>query len=186
MLNPPVWYLQNRSLLLPHLITSGPEGKIVRRGDDTPDFFDPYDKSPRLASLPVPALPPSAEPVWTKLESRKSWKTLFRGTLKRSDPRQDEEEDHPYHVNVESLHTSGTSTPNGRGHSYAGMGSGHAARWVAEEGTAMTPTERKIAAREGYKGLGGRKSKAKRKVGMEIGRDKGGGEPDDGRFDAPW
>jgi hypothetical protein len=51
----------------------------------------------------------------------------------------------------------------------------------------MTPTERKAAARENYKALGGRKSRMKRKMGGELGaRDKGGVVVDDGRFDAPF
>lgn len=52
----------------------------------------------------------------------------------------------------------------------------------------MTPTERKVAAREGYKALGGRKSRAKRRMGGEFGaRDRaGGGDEDDPRYTAPW
>lgn len=51
----------------------------------------------------------------------------------------------------------------------------------------MTPTERKVAAREVYKAMGGRKAKGKRKMAGEFGaRDKGGAVEDDGRFDAPW
>lgn len=70
------------------------------------------------------------------------------------------------------------------------MGSGNAGRWAdagASSG-ALTPSERKLAAREGYKALGGRKSRAKRKMGGDLGaRDKGGATViDDGRFDAPW
>ena len=50
----------------------------------------------------------------------------------------------------------------------------------------MTPTERKMAAREGYKALAGRKARRKRKMAGELGvRDKGGAL-DDGKFEAPW
>ncbi len=67
------------------------------------------------------------------------------------------------------------------------MGAGSASRW-ASEGVAreMTATERKVAAREGYKALGGRKSRAKRKMGGDLGSKDKGGAVNDGRFDAPW
>ncbi|ORY22615.1 hypothetical protein BCR39DRAFT_551155 [Naematelia encephala] len=184
-----VWFLQNRALTLPHLSGYPPgsnaSGKIRRLDTDTPEFFDPYDKTPRLSSLPTPALPNSQTPVWSKLESKKQWKTVFHGTLKRSDPNAEEEID-SRRVDIASLHSSGRATPSG-GHAHAGSGSGGAAKWVGvgDEG-GMTPTERKLAAREGYKAMGGRKSRSKRKMGGEMGARDKGGAVDDGRFDAPW
>lgn len=132
-------------------------------------------------------MPISTTPQWSKAESKKQWKTAFRQTLKRSDPNAEPEID-PNRVDIDSLHTSGAATPNDGRHSYAGMGSGGAARWADQGAGAMTPTERKVAAREGYKAMGGRKSRAKRKMGGEMGmKDKGGAAVvDDGRFDAPW
>lgn len=50
----------------------------------------------------------------------------------------------------------------------------------------MSETERKVAARENYRAMGGRKARGKRRMGGELGgRDKGGAV-DDGRFDAPF
>ena len=68
------------------------------------------------------------------------------------------------------------------------MGAGSAARWASEgDGESYaTRSERKLAAREEYKALGGRKSRAKRKMGGELGSKDKGGAADDGRFDAPW
>lgn len=110
---------------------------------------------------------------------------MFHQTLRRSDPNKEPEVD-PLRVDIASLHSSGASTPAGR-HSYAGMGSGTASRWADEDASgAMTPGERKIAAREGYKAMGGRKSRAKRKMGGDLGSRDKGGAVDDGRFDAPW
>jgi len=181
-----VWFLQNRALVLPRISgLGGANGKVRKTGDDTPDFFDPYDKSPRIASLPLPPIPSNTAPQWSKAESKKAWKSTFRTTLKRSDPNAEPEVD-PLRVDVDSLASSGTHTPSGR-HSYAGMGSGGAAKWNVEGEGVMTPSERKIAARENYKALGGRKSRMKRKMGGEMGaRDKGGVVVDDGRFDAPF
>jgi len=177
-----VWYLQNRALILPS-ITITSQG-ILRKTTDETEFFDPYDKSPRLATLPMPPFPSSPEPQWSKLESRKVYKSLFRHTLKRSNPHAEEEVD-PLRVDIASLHTSGASTPNR--HSHAGTGSGGAVKWqiVGSEGT-QTPSERKLAAREGYKAMGGRKAKSKRKMGGDLGARDKGGATDDGRFDAPW
>lgn len=165
-------------------IDSTPGGRN-RKLDDGTEFFDPYDKTPRLSSLPAVPVPTSTQPQWSKAESKRAWKSVFHATLHRGDPNDD---DHPYRVDVASLHSSGYSTPSR--HSHAGLGSGNAGRW-ADSGPAggMTPTERKVAAREGYKAMGGRKSRAKRKMGGELGaRDRGGASQivDDGRFDAPW
>ncbi|ORX34743.1 hypothetical protein BD324DRAFT_582961 [Kockovaella imperatae] len=180
-----VWFLQNRALTLPSLNSiSGPGGKLKQAVDDTPEYFDPYDKTPRLAALPKPPLPQSNTPQWTKNESKKVWKTAFHLTLKRSDPNAELEDD-PLHVDISSLHTSGTNTPSR--HSHAGQGSGGAAKWVSMASNGpMSPSERKLAARENYKALGGRKSRAKRKMGGEMGARDKGGAVDDGRFDAPW
>ena len=181
----PVWFLQNRALALPKLEDPGlsGQGKTRKTGSDTPEFFDPYDKTPRLSALPPPPIPSSTTPQWTKAESKKQWKATFRATLKRSDPNAEPEVDH-LRVDIDSLVSSGASTP-GR-HAFAGMGSGSASRW-AEDEVGVTSTERKVAARENYKALGGRKSRAKRKMGGTMGaRDKTGAVPDDGRFDAPW
>lgn len=183
----PVWFLQNRALVLPRLSDlPGSTGKVRKTGDDTPEFYDPYDKTPRLSALKPPPLPSNPTPQWTKAESKKAWKTNFHQTLKRSDPNAEPEVD-PLRVDIESLQSSGTSTPNGR-HSYAGLGSGGASKWMTDEGGSLTPGERKVMAREGYKALGGRKSRMKRKMGGEFGsRDKtGAAVVDDGRFDAPW
>lgn len=181
-----VWFLQNRALTLPmaHMLTPTGQGKMHITGDDTPDYFDPYDKTPRLASLPQPPMPTSAQPQWTKAESKRQWRPLFRATLKREDPNREDEID-PLRVTFESLHSSGTSTPGG-GHSWVGQGSGGASRWAASGQGSMTPTERKVAAREGYKALGGRKARNKRKMGGELGSKDKGAVVDDGRFDAPW
>lgn len=151
---------------------------------DTPEFFDPYDKTPRLSALPPPPLPTSAVPQWSKAESKRAWKSTFHTTLKRSDPTAEPVDD-PLRVDISSLHSSGTSTP-GR-HVHAGMGAGAAARWANEQTTGIvSSTERKLAAREGYKAMGGRKSRAKRKMGGDLGSRDKGGAVDDGRFDAPW
>ena len=161
----------------------GGSGKNRRTDIDTPEFFDPYDKTPRLSSLPQPPLPSSAVPQWSKAESKRAWKSTFRTTLKRSDPSAEPEDD-PLRVDIASLHSSGASTP-GR-HSHAGFGSGTAARWAGPEEGMLSPSERKSAAREGYKALGGRKSRTKRKMGGELGSKDKGVAVDDGRFDAPW
>lgn len=152
---------------------------------DTEEFFDPYDKTPRLSALPPPPLPVSPTPQWSKAESKKEWKSTFRASLKRSDPNAEPEID-PRRVDIESLHTSGTTTPNR--HAHAGLGSGGAAKWVGAAGDegSMTPSERKVAAREAYKSLGGRKPRSKRKMGGDLGTRDKGGAVDDGRFDAPW
>lgn len=181
-----VWYLQNRALLIPDLPSSGDAGKN-RKLDDGVEFFDPYDKTPRLSALPVPRMPNSSTLVWTKSESKVSWKTRFHQTLKRSDPNAEPEYD-PRRVDINSLQSSGATTPSGR-HAHAGLGSGNAARWAetASEG-AMTPWERKLAAREVYKSMGGRKARSKRKMGGDMGsRDRGGlAAEDDPRFAAPF
>lgn len=167
-----------------------------KTGDDTPDFFDPYDKTPRLSALPRPPLPTSTTPQWSKAESKKTWKGVFRTTLKRSDPNAPPEVDH-LRVDVDSLHSSGYSTPSGgfgggAGHVHAGTGSGGAAKWGHTAGGdggdagGMTPTEKKVAARENYRAMGGRKSRGKRRMGGELGSRDRGGAVDDGRFDAPW
>lgn len=91
-------------------------------------------------------------------------------------------------MDIASLHSSGASTPGG-GHIHAGSGSGGAGKWVGNGmggGDELTAGERKIAAREGYKALGGRKARSKRKMGGELGGKDKGGAVDDGRFDAPW
>ena len=133
----------------------------------------------------MPPMPTSQTPQWTKTESKKAWKSAFRATLKRTDPNAEPEID-PLRVDISSLHSSGFSTPSG--HTYSGLGSGGANKWAGSEadGTALTSTERKIAARETYKAMGGRKSRAKRKMGGELGTRDKGGAVDDGRFDAPW
>lgn len=173
-----MWFLQNRALHLPQLKQ---EGKM-RTLDDGTEFFDPYDKGPKLSALaPVP-LPKSAAPQWSKAESKKAWKQQFKKTLYKTD-----DDDHPQRVDVSAL-SSGYSTPSGR-HGYAGLGSGNASRWGGTESGTLTPSERKLAARDEYKALGGRKSRRKRKMGGELGaRDKGGAAAivDDGRFDCPW
>ena len=179
-----VWFLQDKALRLPQVFDALGKGKIRKTGDDTPDFFDPYDKSPLLSSLPQPPMPTSAQPQWTKAESKRQWKATFRATLKREDPNREEEID-PLRVTFESLQSSGASTPGG-GHSWVGQGSGGASRWAGTGQGSMTPTERKVAAREGYKALGGRKARGKRKMGGELGGKDKSGVVDDGRFDAPW
>lgn len=178
-----VWFLHNRALVLPASFAIGGNGKN-RKLDENTEFFDPYDKTPRLAALPAPTLPTSNTPVWSKAESKKEWKSAFRQTLKRSDPNAPEEID-PRRVDIESLHTSGTTTPSG-GHSYAGLGSGSALKWEAAGDASVSSTERKLAAREAYKSRGGRKARGKRKMGGELGGKDKGGAVDDGRFDAPW
>jgi hypothetical protein len=176
-----VWFLQNRALHLPQL--KAQEGKM-RTLDDGTEFFDPYDKGPKLSTLaPVP-LPKSAAPQWSKAESKKAWKAQFKHTLYKGD----DDDDHPNRVDVSAL-SSGYSTPGGGRHAYSGLGSGNASRWGPGESGSMTPSERKLAAREEYKALGGRKSRRKRKMAGELGaRDKGGAAAivDDGRFDCPW
>lgn len=177
-----VWFLQNRALQLPSLPGSAPQGK-QRKLDDGTEFFDPYDKGTKLSSLPAVPVPTSNTPQWSKAESKRAWKSVFHATLARNDP--DNEADHPYHVDVDSLHTSGTSTP--ARHSYAGMGSGNASRWAESTGTgSMTPTERKVAARQEYKALGGRKSRTKRRMGGVGARKAAEIDDDDPRFTAPW
>ncbi|KAI9635834.1 uncharacterized protein MKK02DRAFT_24998 [Dioszegia hungarica] len=180
-----VWFLQNRALTLPLSAIQTAAGKVRKTGSDTPEFFDPYDKTPRLASLPRPPIPSSPVPQWSKAESKRAWKSTFRTTLKRSDPNAEEEID-PLRVDIASLHTSGISTPTGNGHAHAGAGSGGAARWAPAEGEGMTSTERKVAAREQYRALGGRKARGKRGMGGEMGGKDRGGAVEDGRFDAPW
>ncbi|BEI82487.1 hypothetical protein CcaverHIS002_0303550 [Cutaneotrichosporon cavernicola] len=176
-----IWFLQNRSLQLPALPSA--MGGKTRKLDDGTEFFDPYDKGTKLSSLPPVAVPTSNQPQWSKAESKRAWKSVFHTTLARKDA--DSEEDHPYHVDIDSLHTSGYTTPVR--HSHAGMGSGAAARWSDNSGTGgMTPTERKVAAREGYKALGGRKSRTKRRMGGTGARKGPDIEDDDPRFTAPW
>lgn len=180
--DPSVWFLQNRALVLPSL--SGIATGKTRKLDDGTEFFDPYDKTPRLSSLPAVPVPSSTQPQWSKAESKRAWKSVFHSTLARSDPNKDDTD--PLRVDIYSLHSSGYNTPSNR-HSHAGMGSGNASRW-AETGNqgSLTPTERKLAAREGYKALGGRKARSKRKMGGEMGMRDKTGVVDDGRFDAPW
>ncbi|WVF65976.1 hypothetical protein IAT40_000714 [Kwoniella sp. CBS 6097] len=183
-----VWFLQNRALVLPKILLPDTVGGKTRKIDPETEFFDPYDKTPRLSALPTPPLPNTAQPQWTKMESKKDWRNTFKGTFKRTDPTAEPEID-PRRVDISSLHTSGYSTPNGGGgsHGYAGLGSGNKARWAAEDDeSGLSSSERKVAARENYKALGGRKSKTKRKMGGELGGKDKGGAVDDGRFDAPW
>ncbi|TYJ54911.1 hypothetical protein B9479_004419 [Cryptococcus floricola] len=180
-----VWFLQNRNLLLPRISApEGGKGGKTRKVDDEIEFYDPYDKSPRLSSLPPPPIPSSAQPQWTKIESKKEWKKAFKHTFKRTDPTAEPEPERG-RVDIASLHSSGYSTPTG-GHGYAGMGSGGASRWEPVAGEAPSSTERKLAARDAYKAMGGRKSRAKRKMGGDMGSKDKGGALDDGRFDAPW
>ncbi|WWC58220.1 uncharacterized protein I303_100756 [Kwoniella dejecticola CBS 10117] len=181
-----VWFLQNRALVLPKLLLPDSPGGKTRKLDNEIEFFDPYDKTPRLSSLPQPSLPNSSTPVWTKIESKKDWRNTFKITFKRTDPTAELEID-PRRVDISSLHTSGYTTPN-TGHAYKGLGSGNAARWAQDDsdGGALSSSERKAQAREGYKALGGRKSKTKRKMGGELGGKDKGGANDDGRFEAPW
>ena len=173
--------------MLPQTLTSmaNGNGKMRRTDSDTPDFFDPYDKTPRLAALPIPPMPTSTTPQWTKNESKKTWKTAFRQTLKRTDPNAEDEDDH-LRVDIYSLHSSGAASPSR--HAHVGTGSGGAAKWASSgDGSgSLTPSERKLAAREEYKALGGRKSRAKRKMGGELGARDKGGAVDDPRFEAPW
>ncbi|TXT06126.1 hypothetical protein VHUM_03599 [Vanrija humicola] len=177
-----VWFLQNRALVLPSL--SGIATGKTRKLDDGTEFFDPYDKTPRLSSLPAVPVPNSTQPQWSKAESKRAWKSVFHSTLARSDPNKDDTD--PLRVDIYSLHSSGYNTPSNR-HSHAGMGSGNASRWAdAGNQGSLTPTERKLAAREGYKALGGRKARNKRKMGGEMGMRDKTGVVDDGRFDAPW
>ena len=186
-LHPAVWFLQNRALTLPKLESLG-QGKM-RTLDDGTEFFDPYEKGTRLSSLPSVPMPKSTTPQWTKAESKRAWKAVFHTTLARSDPSHDDD-DHPYRVTIDSLQSSGYNTPTRHTHAHAGMGSGGASRWSDNNGSGtLTPSERKIAAREGYKSLGGRKSRTKRKMGGEFGaRDKtGAGDlEDDPRYTCPW
>ncbi|OXC71155.1 hypothetical protein AYX13_00021 [Cryptococcus neoformans] len=179
-----VWFLQNRALLLPRITTPEAPGGKTRKVDEEIEFYDPYDKSPRLSSLPSPPIPTSTQPQWTKIESKKEWKAQFKHTFKRTDPTAEPEPDRG-RVDIASLHSSGFSTPTGS-HSYAGLGSGNSSRWEAIGGEAPSSTERKLAAREVYKSLGGRKSRIKRKMGGELGAKDKGGAIDDNRFDAPW
>jgi hypothetical protein len=180
-----VWFLQNRALTLPSLTGIAGVGGKVRKLDPDTEFFDPYDKTPRLSSLPTPPMPTSTTPQWTKMESKKAWKTIFRLTLMRSDPNAPDEVDH-LRVDIDSLQSSGASTPSGR-HAYAGLGSGGAGKWVGGDGSGPpSSTERKLAAREGYKAMGGRKARSKRRMAGELGTRDKGGAVDDGRFDAPW
>jgi hypothetical protein len=176
-----VWYLQNRALLIPDIPTTKNVGKN-RKLDDGTEFFDPFDKTPRLSALPTPRMPNSSTLVWTKTESKVSWKSRFHQTLKRSDPNAEPEFD-PLRVDISSLHTSGATTPSGR-HAHAGLGSGNAARWAEAEAAAgvMTPGERKNAAREIYKSMGGRKARGKNKKGGEA----IGLAGDDPRFTSPF
>ncbi|WVR03553.1 hypothetical protein IAU60_000545 [Kwoniella sp. DSM 27419] len=179
-----VWFLQNRALVLPKILLPEEAGGKTRKVDPETEFFDPYDKTPRLSALPTPPMPTSAQPQWTKMESKKDWRNTFKSTFKRTDPTAEPEVD-TRRVDINSLHTSGYSTPTG-GHGYAGMGSGNKARWAEEEEGSLSSTERKAAARENYKALGGRKSRTKRKMGGDLGSKDKGGAVDDGRFDAPW
>lgn len=185
-----VWFLQNRALTLPSL-SNMLQGKN-RKVDDGPEFFDPYDKTPRLSALPAVPVPASTAPQWSKAESKRAWKSVFHTTLARSDPsRTEDDDDHPYRVKIDSLQSSGYSTPSR--HQHAGLGSGNAQRWndgpTGASGS-LTPSERKLAAREGYKAMGGRKARTKRKMGGEFGaRDKGGASQIDGedqRFTCPF
>lgn len=182
-----MWYLQNRALLIPDIPTNNGAGKN-RKLEDGTEFFDPFDKTPRLSALPTPKMPSSSTLVWTKSESKVNWKTRFHQTLKRSDPNAEPEYD-PRRVDINSLHSSGTSTPSGR-HAHAGLGSGNAAKWADAAGAegSMTPSERKLAAREAYKSMGGRKARSKNKMGSSMGpRDRGGlADESDPRFSAPF
>nr|ODN88730.1 hypothetical protein L203_02744 [Cryptococcus depauperatus CBS 7841] len=179
-----VWFLQNRALVLPRISTSENVGGKTRKVDDEIEFFDPYDKSPRLSSLSPAPIPSSTQPQWTKMESKRDWKKMFENTFKRTDPTAEPEFERG-RVDISSLHTSGYTTPTGS-HGYVGMGSGNASRWEPLVGELPKASERKLAAREAYKTLGGRKSRAKRKMGGELGSKDKGGAIDDGRFDAPW
>ena len=184
-----MWFLHNKAFTLPQLIADPKGTGAYRTVDGAEGFFDPYDKSPRLATLPKPPLPSSTAPTWTRAESKRGWKSTFHQTLRRSDS--DVDDGDSRRVDIASLHSSGTATPNGGKHVWAGQGSGRAENWSTAEGLeAMTPSERKIASREAYKALNGRKARNKRKMAGEYGtRDKGGAggfDDDDSRFTAPF
>ncbi|WWC66646.1 uncharacterized protein I206_100550 [Kwoniella pini CBS 10737] len=182
-----VWFLHNRALVLPKLLLPDSPGGKTRKVNNEIEFFDPYDKKPRLSSLPQPNLPNSSQPVWTKIESKKNWRNQFKITFKRTDPTNETEID-SRRVDISSLQTSGYNTPN-NGHGYKGLGSGNASKWIQDDsdgGGGLSSSEKKQQAREGYKALGGRKSKSKRKMGGELGGKDKGGANDNGRFEAPW
>ncbi|KAI0056804.1 hypothetical protein BV25DRAFT_1813478 [Artomyces pyxidatus] len=106
------------------------------------------------------SLPPGK---WTKRESKQNWSTMYaQYVLQRSPPLGP----------VRPLsRSSGYSSPVGSG--YQTPREVREERWRLEADTADKPG--KIEMREMYKELGGRKSKAKGKLGSAIGvRDKGG------------
>ncbi|KAL7418769.1 hypothetical protein Q5752_006452 [Cryptotrichosporon argae] len=170
-----VWFLQNRALVLPE--NPALPSLRVRYIDAETSYVDPYSSGPSLRALPPVSPPGSAVPVWSKAESRRAWRLVFKSTLA---PPSGARVDLASLSGPRSAASSGWSTP----HAHRGAGAGHAGRWAAETDLA---TPDKAAMREAYKSHGGRKVGSKRRMGGQMGRrDKTGVDDDDGRFDAPW
>ncbi|KAI5450535.1 hypothetical protein NCC49_002991 [Naganishia albida] len=175
------WFLHCRSLTL--LKPTTPQR--LQPGDPDPDDpnsgYDPYAKHRGLPLLTTP-VPASATPQWSKRESKKEWRPVFRDLATRKDTHLTPARD-PLNVDVDALSASVSD---------AGGGSGYSTPATIEgpgSGAATPPVKNKKEMRAHYKSLGGRKSKAKGMLGgtPRGHRDLGGaGETEEDRFSSPF
>lgn len=175
------WFLHCRSLTL----LKPTAQQRLQPGDPDPDDpnsgYDPYAKHRGLPLLTTP-VPASATPQWSKRESKKEWRPVFRDLATRKDTHLTPARD-PLNVDVDALSASVSD---------AGGGSGYSTPATIEgpgSGAATPPVKSKKEMRAHYKSLGGRKSKAKGMLGgtPRGHRDLGGaGETEEDRFSSPF
>ncbi|KAJ9110684.1 hypothetical protein QFC19_001513 [Naganishia cerealis] len=148
--------------------------------EDPNSGFDPYDKYRGLPILATP-LPTSSTPQWSKRESKKEWRPIFKELATRKDT--DLEKRDPLQVDVDAL--SATVSPIGSGYSTPNEG------WGGNSGGGsgtLTPSKSKKEMRAHYKSLNGRKSKSKGMLGGTARghKDLGGAGETDDPYSAPF
>ncbi|KAJ9126061.1 hypothetical protein QFC24_002333 [Naganishia onofrii] len=175
------WFLHCRSLTLPKVVDTR---KKLQPGQPDPEDpnsgFDPYDKYRGLPILATP-LPTSSTPQWSKRESKKEWRPIFKELATRKDT--DVEKRDPLQVDVDAL--SATVSPNGSGYSTPNDS------WGGNSGGGsgtLTPSKSKKDMRAHYKSLNGRKSKGKGMLGGTARghKDLGGAGESEDRYSAPF
>ncbi|KAJ9101131.1 hypothetical protein QFC21_003349 [Naganishia friedmannii] len=148
--------------------------------EDPNSGFDPYDKYRGLPILATP-LPTSSTPQWSKRESKKEWRPIFKELATRKDT--DVEKRDPLQVDVDAL--SATVSPNGSGYSTPNDS------WGGNSGGGsgtLTPSKSKKDMRAHYKSLNGRKSKGKGMLGgtPRGHKDLGGAGESEDPYSAPF